>query len=554
MTKMPYTALVVDDEPVVLSLIRDALEDEPLEIVTASSGEEAMEIISKQGINLLISDIRMPGMKGIELAHLARESQPEIHVIFMTGYANLGTAKDAIQQGAIDYILKPFDLAEIRQSVQKALTVINEERAGISEEKLTELSDLGQMLFASGDKRSLASSSLRFAMMQLKTDDGCIIYRTGPDMSFTLLINSGEQYHEGELSSQIVGESFDGKQNSVMLQPMLVNALQDHPVLANTSCFTEIESVPEWVTEGNEKIVVPISRPDFFYGFIVLKINEDTTSVKQANLKLLAIVANQLVTMLENAELVEESQRAYARLKEMQDETIELEKMATRGVMSAEIGHELNNFLSIVTGNLSLICMNIDKGAYEKLDGLTQKINLTVERMTRFTANLMDLGSISSKMEVVCFSELLNDVVEYLVPQKRFSGVQIQIPDHLPKTPIHADPTQMRQLLYNLFNNAADATRNCETRLIDVTLESNAKSNHLTCIIADTGVGFDSDKLDKAFTEQFTTKEDGHGFGLIVIKRIIENHGGSVNIRSLPGKGCRIEISLPLHEHALQSV
>ncbi|RME27090.1 MAG: ATP-binding protein, partial [Candidatus Zixiibacteriota bacterium] len=73
---------------------------------------------------------------------------------------------------------------------------------------------------------------------------------------------------------------------------------------------------------------------------------------------------------------------------------------------------------------------------------------------------------------------------------------------------------------------------------------------HLT--IADTGSGFEPDKLAKAFKEQFTTKENGHGFGLVVCNRIVENHGGSIDVDSAPGKGTRITISLPLHQEALQ--
>jgi len=125
--------LIVDDEDVVLSLLSDALEEEAAELITTNSATKAIEIIQQNPIDLLITDIRMPGMDGIELAGRAAFVQPKIKIIFMTGYANLNTAKDAIRHGAIDYILKPFELKEIRKAVWKALNLISENKAKESE-------------------------------------------------------------------------------------------------------------------------------------------------------------------------------------------------------------------------------------------------------------------------------------------------------------------------------------------------------------------------------------------------------------------------------------
>ena len=121
-------------------------------------------------------------------------------------------------------------------------------------------------------------------------------------------------------------------------------------------------------------------------------------------------------------------------------------------------------------------------------------------------------------------------------------------PSSLPDLPVEADPTRIRQLLYNLFNNAADATRGCATRRIEADLQVDRDAGTLTCTITDSGVGFEPEQLAKAFKEQFTTKEHGHGFGLVVCARIVENHGGSIDIDSAPGRGTRISVTLPLHQ------
>ena len=85
--------VVADDEEIYLSLVRDALEDERYNVRTASSAQDALKIIETEEINLIITDIRMPQMDGIELIKRAREINPHLMAIFMTGYANLNSAK-----------------------------------------------------------------------------------------------------------------------------------------------------------------------------------------------------------------------------------------------------------------------------------------------------------------------------------------------------------------------------------------------------------------------------------------------------------------------------
>jgi heterodisulfide reductase subunit A len=95
--------VVADDEEIVLSLLRDTLEDEGHAIEVAANGPEALKLIEASPPDLIITDIRMPHMDGIELASRARQLCPDLVVIFMTGYADLNSAKDAIKQGAFEY-------------------------------------------------------------------------------------------------------------------------------------------------------------------------------------------------------------------------------------------------------------------------------------------------------------------------------------------------------------------------------------------------------------------------------------------------------------------
>jgi len=113
--------LVVDDEIGIRQSLKKILEKEGFEVETASNGEEAFKIIRSDGIDLLISDIRMAGMDGLELLKVCKSVSPYTEVIMITGYASVDTAVDSMKQGAYDYITKPFKKADILKAVQKAI-------------------------------------------------------------------------------------------------------------------------------------------------------------------------------------------------------------------------------------------------------------------------------------------------------------------------------------------------------------------------------------------------------------------------------------------------
>jgi len=112
--------LVVDDEQVVLDSVRKHLRREGYDIQTVLSGDEAVEILESGWPEMVITDLMMPGMDGLELLERVRESKPEIPVVMITGYATMRTALQALREGAFDYIAKPFTRAELQGVVVRA--------------------------------------------------------------------------------------------------------------------------------------------------------------------------------------------------------------------------------------------------------------------------------------------------------------------------------------------------------------------------------------------------------------------------------------------------
>jgi len=542
-----YRVLVVDDENIVLSFVRDALEDEECEVVTSLSGEEALEHASTGDFNLILSDIRMPAMDGIELVRRIREKTPDIAVIYMTGYANLNSAKDAIKQGAIDYIMKPFELAEIRQAVRNA---IQKQRASVefsSTRKLQSLTDLNDILFGAGDRKTLIVSSLKFAMMHQQSVFGSVLYHDAEKDQYLHVSIMDEITQETMLEGEPLTSCLESLGKTQFREPAVVRCLEEHPIYQQRpDPRLKAYLIPDWMTEELAMIAVPIVRTDTFHGMLILGFESDTIKLTGTALQFLAITANQLAVTLENLSLLEQTREAFARLKELQDETIELETMAARGQTSAEIGHELNNFLGVIAGSISLLDNHLKNENYGVLDRYVRTITETIEKVRVFTANLMDARPVSSEKEVINFDALLREVVEYLIPQKRFRDVSINIIENPENVRFKANPTQIQQLLHNLFNNAADATQDKGNGQIEVAVNTISEESAFTFTLKDNGVGIDTEQLKKAFVERFTTKPTGHGFGLVVCQRIIEHHGGVLSVDSVVGEGTSITVRFPL--------
>jgi DNA-binding response OmpR family regulator len=113
--------LVVDDEGAIRYSISKTLQRVGYQVSAAASGEEALDMLGEQMYDVVLTDIRMPGLTGVELLAQIKEKAPDSIVILMTAYASLGTAVEGLRLGAHDYLIKPISSQDIRQSVQRGL-------------------------------------------------------------------------------------------------------------------------------------------------------------------------------------------------------------------------------------------------------------------------------------------------------------------------------------------------------------------------------------------------------------------------------------------------
>jgi len=113
--------LIVDDEETIRLALRKFLRSRGYEVEIAGSGDQALQLLEKDSFALMLCDVRMPGMTGVQIVPLARERDQDLAIIMLTAVNDAATATEVLSSGATDYLMKPVELADLQQAVDRAL-------------------------------------------------------------------------------------------------------------------------------------------------------------------------------------------------------------------------------------------------------------------------------------------------------------------------------------------------------------------------------------------------------------------------------------------------
>lgn len=170
--------LVVDDEQDMLNLIRELLEGFGCSVEEALNGSEALQKASETPFGIVLIDVMMPDINGLELASIFMDKFPDAFVILMTGYGSIDLAKDAIQRGAFDFITKPFSRDELRKTVERAVEIRKRKLSELPSPELTDLYDMIVDVNISDSSYHVYLSSLSAIIRKTFRGDACRIYLT----------------------------------------------------------------------------------------------------------------------------------------------------------------------------------------------------------------------------------------------------------------------------------------------------------------------------------------------------------------------------------------
>jgi len=243
---------------------------------------------------------------------------------------------------------------------------------------------------------------------------------------------------------------------------------------------------------------------------------------------------------------ITERKRAEAQLQRQREAVFQSEKLAALGRLVAGVAHEMNNPLGIVSSRLEVMLMEAEEhglppSVVDDL-GVLHRNTLRAARIAR------GLRSFARRSPGERVPVDLNVVVEetLLLMEKALVTDGIRVRSSLDRSlpPILGDVNGLHQVLLNLLANAREAMGGCG----EIRIETNRAEppGHLRLVVADTGAGIPAEHLPNIFDPFFTTKPDGTGLGLSISYGIIQEHQGTVDVQSAPGRGTTFVLTFPL--------
>jgi signal transduction histidine kinase len=247
--------------------------------------------------------------------------------------------------------------------------------------------------------------------------------------------------------------------------------------------------------------------------------------------------------------LIKEAGARYLALEKAKDELISSERLAAKGEMAAEVAHEINNYLAAISGRAQLLLMNAGSGA-ESPERLKESARIIFEQASNMgvlVKGLVDFSHKEARKQPTRLNEVVRRTVEFIVPQNKYERISfdLDLAGDLPE--LNLDPAQIQQVLLNLFSNAADAMHAGEAKDLRITVRTRGKSGgaEVELMVEDNGPGIPPTVMKRLFEPQFTTKAEGHGFGLSTCYRIVQNHGGRIGAENTSRAGARFTVVLP---------
>ncbi len=233
-----------------------------------------------------------------------------------------------------------------------------------------------------------------------------------------------------------------------------------------------------------------------------------------------------------------------AELKDMQEHLIQTEKLAALGKLAAGVAHEINNPLTGILTNSSLMLEDCADDDPARAD--LQTIVDETLRCRKIVKGLLDFArQTPPQKQLINLNQVVEDVLGLVRNQVGFRDISVTT--QLDPTPasVMADHDQMRQVILNIVLNAAEALNGKGELTILSSIEQ--QNGVIRLAIHDNGPGIPDEVKSRIFEPFFTTKSSGTGLGLSIAYGIVERHGGTISLASAKGQGTTVSIDLPLH-------
>jgi signal transduction histidine kinase/CheY-like chemotaxis protein len=515
--------LIVDDEPGVLLTTRAILQQEGYDVEAAGSGQDAVEAIRQRHYDLVLTDLKMPGVGGLDVLAEVRKRSPLTVTVMMTGYGSVFSALDAVRLGAYEYLLKPIEVEDLKQAVRRSL-----ERKRLSE--IDALYRISWTVTQSQDPATMASEISDAVRGVLGVDYAC-------------LLTPGDGGWKGN-GSPALGQALDSLSLRA-LQRGLVVTDQEHD-----------EAAAAWA-QGHQVrsyALVPGIAANRLACVLCAHNGPEPYEFHASAVRFLQGLASQTALALENAALISELKSNNEELAAANRKLQELDKLKSNFLSVAT--HELRTPLSVILGYNAML----EESLQDRLDEnerqtLTESI-AACKRLIRMVNSMLDISQIESgkmKMDFIAadLRRLVNGVAALFHQEARSRRLhlRVELPARSPR--IELDAERIEQVLINLVGNALKFTPAGGAIVIRVHLHPELRQVEIS--VQDNGVGISPEDQKRIFDEFAQVRHahagsarDGSGLGLAIAKRIVEAHRGQLRVASTPGQGSTFSFTLPL--------
>jgi signal transduction histidine kinase len=293
------------------------------------------------------------------------------------------------------------------------------------------------------------------------------------------------------------------------------------------------------------RLAVPLIARDEVLG-VALILDDHARSFTRAEMDRALAVAGQLALALLSARLYEALRASYAELARTQKELIDRERMAALGELSASIAHEVRNPLGVIFNSIGSLKRILKPQGDTAL--LLDIIGEEADRLNRMVGDLLDYSRpVQPALQPVPLRPLFEEAIASARQQAGPGAEQVAATVRVAEdaATVRADARLLRQALVNLFLNAYQAMPRAGRLDVRAARAMVDGRPYAEIVVKDTGAGIASDILDKIFQPFFTTKATGTGLGLAVVRRILEGHGGSIELGRV-NTGAEFRLRLPL--------
>jgi signal transduction histidine kinase/DNA-binding response OmpR family regulator len=577
--------LMVDDSPTNLLALETILEGPDRNLVKASSGDEALRYLLNTDVAVVLLDVYMPGIDGLETAALirGREKSRDIPIIFLTA-DSMGNRHIArgYSLGAVDYILKPVEPDILRSKVAVFVELFKKteeikQQAELLHEKNLELEyanlqrlgmliELGQHLAAEHDPSRVLEKFCHAARDII----GAAHARVG-------VLDGQEGRLHYFFRSDVDAERDDDNQDSAAAprsdEGLLGTLLKERrPLrLSEDDALLDAALLPARDSAARSFLGTPIFSSAQVYGWLYLTDKLDADEFSEADERLAVTLATQVSVAYENARLYTEAQRHAAELQQEVQERKQAEEERARLLIReqaaraeaeqanrtkdeflATLSHELRTPLTAILGWSHLL-------RTDRLDPDNKVRALeTIERNARAQSQLIDdlldvsriiTGKLRLELHPVELVPIIEAAIDSMRPAAEAKQIRFEVTLDRKASKVNGDANRLQQVVWNLFSNAVKFTPDGGS--VTVQLERTAEQARVT--VSDTGQGIDPQFLPFIFDRfrqadgSTTRKHGGLGLGLAIVRHLVELHGGTIKVHSDGlDRGATFMIGLPL--------